>query len=107
MLDLRGTSRAAFDLVVAEEVTSAAVYDRRYRGLEYPGDQSGPTGGIGCDFGTQTRAQISADWEGRVSVAEMKVLGASGVRGDKAAYARKYGHAVDISFELAIEVFST
>lgn len=58
MLDLHGISRAPFDLVVAEEVTSEAVDNHRYRGLEYPGDQSGPTSGFGYDFGTQRREQI-------------------------------------------------
>ncbi|WP_210419206.1 hypothetical protein [Bradyrhizobium sp. NAS80.1] len=108
MLDLHGISRAAFDLVVAEEVTGEAYYNRHYRGLEYPGDQSGPTGGIGYDFGTQRAAQIEADWRGRVSDIELNILrGAAGVRGDKAAaYVRRYGHAVDISFATAIDVFA-
>lgn len=107
MLDLHGISRAAFDLVVAEEVTSEAYYSRHYRGLEYPGGQSGPTGGLGYDFGTQSAAQIEADWRGRVSDVELKILkAAAGVRGDKAAaYVRRYGHAVDISWDLALEVF--
>ncbi|MBW7967592.1 peptidoglycan-binding protein [Bradyrhizobium sp. BR 10261] len=107
MLDLHGISRAAFDLVIAEEVTSEAVYNRRYRGLEYPGGQSGPTGGIGYDFGTQSAARIEADWRGRVSEAELKILkGAAGVRGDRAAsYVRRYGHMVDISWEVALEEF--
>ncbi|MGL3107108.1 hypothetical protein [Bradyrhizobium sp. BR 1432] len=57
MLDLHGISRAAFDLVIASEVTNQAVYERKYRRvLEPPSDASGPTGGIGYDFGTQTRA---------------------------------------------------
>ena len=48
MLDLPGISRASFDLVVAEEVTNQAIYEKKYRHvLEYPGEQSGPTGGIG------------------------------------------------------------
>jgi len=48
VLDLHGISRASFDLVVAEEVTSQAIYEKKYRHvLEYPGEQSGPTGGIG------------------------------------------------------------
>jgi hypothetical protein len=75
MLDLHGISRAAFDLVVAQEVTSQAAYERKYRRvLEYPGEQSGPTGGIGYDFGTQTRAQISADWGDKVDAGMLRIL---------------------------------
>jgi hypothetical protein len=81
-------------------VTGEAYYNRHFRGLEYPGQNSGPTGGIGSDFGTQRREQIEADWRGHVSDAEMKILlGAAGVRGDKAAaYVRRYGHAVRYPF---------
>jgi len=109
MLDLHGISRAAFDLVVASEVTSQAVYERKYRHvLEYPGEQSGPTGGIGYDFGTQTKSQISADWGDKVDAGMLKVLlGASGKRGDAAAaYSRATRGQVDIPWDLAIEVFA-
>lgn len=109
MLDLHGISRAAFDLVVAQEVTSPAVYEKEYRRrLEYPGEQSGPTGGIGYDFGTQTKAQIRADWETRVDGAMLRVLmGASGKRGKAAdAYCRATSGQVDIPFDVAIDVFA-
>lgn len=109
MLDLHGISPAAFDLVVAAEVTSRAAYERRYRHvLEYPGEQSGPTGGIGYDFGTQTRAQISADWGDKVDAAMLKVLlGASGKRGAAAAaYCRAIRGQVDIPWDVALDVFA-
>ncbi|WP_456622132.1 MULTISPECIES: peptidoglycan-binding protein [unclassified Bradyrhizobium] len=109
MLDLHGISRAAFDLVVAAEVTSQAAYERRYRRvLEYPGEQSGPTGGIGYDFGTQTRAQISADWGDKVEPGMLKILlGASGKRGEAAAaYSRATRGQVDIPWDVALDVFA-
>lgn len=109
MLDLHGISRAAFDLVVAAEVTSQAVYERKYRHvLEYPGEQSGPTGGIGYDFGTQTRAQISADWGDKVDAGMLRILlGASGKRGEAAAaYSRATRRQVDIPWDVALDVFA-
>jgi len=108
MLDLHGISRAAFDLVIASEVTSQTVYERKYRRvLEHPSDESGPTGGIGYDFGTQTRAQIAADWGDKVSAAMLKILcGAAGLRGEKAeAYSRKTRGLVDIPWDVALDVF--
>jgi hypothetical protein len=109
MLDLHGISRAACDLIVAEEVTSQAVYEHKYRHvLEYPGGNSGPTGGIGYDFGTQTRAQIKADWSDKVDGGLLRVLlGASGLRGDKAAaYSHSTRGGVDIPWDVALDVFS-
>ncbi|MET3991687.1 hypothetical protein ABID65_003327 [Bradyrhizobium sp. S3.9.2] len=109
MLDLHGISRAAFDLVVAEEVTSEAVYERKYRHvLEYPGQQSGPTGGIGYDFGTQTKAQIRADWGDKVDAGMLRImLAASGVRGEAArAYSCQTQGQVDIPWDVALDVFS-
>lgn len=109
MLDLHGISRAAFDLVVAEEVTSREWYERKYRHvLEYPGQQSGPTGGIGYDFGTQTKAQIRADWSDKVDAGMLRImLAASGVRGEAArAYSRQTQGQVDIPWDVALEVFS-
>ncbi|MDI3559559.1 peptidoglycan-binding protein [Bradyrhizobium sp. Arg816] len=109
MLDLHGISRAAFDLVVAEEVTSREWYEKKYRHvLEYPGQQSGPTGGIGYDFGTQTKAQIRADWADKVDAGMLRImLAASGVRGEAArAYSRQTQGQVDIPWDVALDVFS-
>ncbi|MGM4955705.1 peptidoglycan-binding protein [Bradyrhizobium barranii] len=109
MLDLHGISRAAFDLVVAEEVTSREWYEKKYRHvLECPGQQSGPTGGIGYDFGTQTKAQIRADWGDKVDAGMLRImLAASGVRGEAArAYSRQTQGQVDIPWDVALDVFS-
>ncbi|MCK1716155.1 MULTISPECIES: hypothetical protein [unclassified Bradyrhizobium] len=82
MLDLRGISRASFDLIVAEEVTSQAV---GAIAIEWPGEQSGVTGGTGYDFGQKSRAQILADWTGKIPDAMVKALAnTAGVTGPKA-----------------------
>ena len=62
MPDLHGISQDTFDDVIGYEVTSRAVYEHSYRGLTWPKEQSGATGGIGYDFGQAGKAQIKADW---------------------------------------------
>ena len=37
------SSQAAFDLIVAQEVSSKAYYEKNYRRPEWPGEQSGAT----------------------------------------------------------------
>jgi hypothetical protein len=109
MLDLHGISRASFDLIVASEVTGETAYEKRYRGLQWPGEQSGPTGGIGYDFGQQSKAQITADWKGRVPDAMLKaLLRCSGVTGAPAkALAQQLSAVVDIPWDVALDVFSS
>jgi hypothetical protein len=107
-VNLHGISRAAFDLIVGEEVSSEAVYRRRYTRPEWPGEQSGVTGGIGYDFGQQSRAQIIADWSGKIPDAMVKALAkTAGVTGrPAAALALQLRDIVDIPWEAALEVFS-
>lgn len=59
-------SKAAFDLIVAEEVSSKARYEKKYRGVIAPGASSGPTVGIGYDLKHHTPAQIRQDWAGLI-----------------------------------------
>ncbi|MBR0871212.1 peptidoglycan-binding protein [Bradyrhizobium tropiciagri] len=109
MLDLHGISRASFDLIVAAEVTSEAYYVRHYqRALEYPGEQSGPTGAVGYDFGQQTRAQILSDWTGKLPDAMLKVLAkAAGIKGAAAAdFCKRTRGMIDIPWDVALDVFS-
>jgi hypothetical protein len=57
------SSRAAVDLIVAHEVTSKAVYERKYQRPEWPGGASGITVGIGYDLGYNTPDTILDDWK--------------------------------------------
>jgi hypothetical protein len=57
------SSRAAVDLIVAEEVSSKEVYIRKYQHPEWPGGASGVTIGIGYDLGFATPARILSDWK--------------------------------------------
>lgn len=58
----------ARDLIIECEVTSKAAYEKRYQRPEWPGGLSGITIGIGYDVGAgvTTRAQLHADWAGRI-----------------------------------------
>lgn len=108
MLELHGISRRAFDLIVAEEVTSQVRYNARYRHPEWPGFSSGVTCGIGYDFGQNTRAQIVADWSGKIPAAMVTALAkTAGVTGQAAQpLARGLRDVVDIPWEVALDVFS-
>lgn len=57
------SSRAAVDLIVANEVTSKEVYERKYQRPEWPGGASGITVGIGYDLGYVTAEEILSDWK--------------------------------------------
>ncbi|MGD9766598.1 MAG: hypothetical protein AB7U62_03060 [Pseudolabrys sp.] len=100
------SSQRAFDLVVAEEVTSQAVYSKKYRRPEWPGAASGVTIGVGYDLGQTSRATIQADWGGRVSAPMLEaMLSASGVTGTAAKpLAAKLRSKIDIPWETAIAV---
>lgn len=100
------SSQAAFDLIVAEEVTSKAVYSKKYRKPEWPGASSGATVGIGYDLGQTPRATIQADWAGRVPPAMLKaLLAAQGITGEAAKpVAQRMRAVVDIPWETAIAV---
>lgn len=52
----------AIDLIIRWEVTSRAHYERKLSGVYCPPPPSGPTGGIGYDFGHQTAKEIRRVW---------------------------------------------
>jgi hypothetical protein len=109
MLDLHGISQAAFDLIVASEVTSQAAYEKKYRRPTRPGGQSGVTIGIGYDVGQADKKQFLADWRGRIPDEMLYALAkCCGVTGSAATpLAAKLHDVVDIPWETALEVFCT
>jgi hypothetical protein len=108
MIDLHGVSQETFDLVVASEVTSRDHFEHALRRLTWPKLQSGPTGGIGYDFGQANRSQIQADWSGKVGDDVLKALvSCAGVTGTAARELTfKLREVVDIDWETALDVFS-
>jgi hypothetical protein len=100
------SSKAAFDLIVAEEVASKATYTKKYRRPEWPGEQSGATIGIGYDLGQTDKATIRKDWGGIVPEGTLEaMLSASGKTGaaGKTATAHIRG-SVDIPWDVALGV---
>lgn len=99
-------SDRAFNLIVVEEVSSQAVYTKKYRRPEWPGASSGATVGIGYDLGQTARETIRKDWEGRVSASMLDaMMGASGYTGQAGKIATgSIKSLVDIPWETAIAV---
>ena len=56
------SSQAAFDLIVKEEVSSEAVYRKKYQRPEWPGVNSGATVGIGFNLASD-RATVDFSFE--------------------------------------------
>lgn len=91
-------------LIVRWEVTSPAVYTRRYEGVIWPGGVSGPTWGIGYDGGHQTRQHIASTWHAHPAMpALFTTAGAVGASaqarvnaGEWRAALTPYPYAVDV-----------
>jgi hypothetical protein len=100
------SSKAAFDLIVAEEVSSRETYTKKYRRPEWPGEQSGATIGIGYDLGQTEAGTIRADWGGLVPPDMLAAMvSASGKKGDAGKRATAViRSSVDIPWDLAIGV---
>lgn len=100
-------SRAAVDLIVAEEVSSEAVYRKKYTRPEWPGFSSGVTIGIGYDVGYSTPARLESNWRGRIPDGMIQALKrACGVTGSPAkSLARALRSTVSVPWEAAIAEF--
>lgn len=102
-------SKAAFDLIVAEEVSSKATYEKKYRHPEWPGGASGVTIGIGYDVGAGVTnyAQLHRDWDGKIPQAMVDALvPAIGVTGERArALTAALKSKVDVPWDAAMKVF--
>lgn len=97
-------AEVAADLIVRWEISSPERYTRLYQGLICPPGASGPTGGVGYDFGHQTPASIRAEWADHAAVD--RLASASGVTGQAACRAWVAQHRdIRIPFEHAYRVF--
>lgn len=101
------SSKAAFDLIVAHEVSSRAMYEKRYQRPILPGEQSGITVGIGYDLGYATPEEIEQAWRGKIHPNMVRALQkVSGLR--RAAARAKLAEAkrdILIPWDAAIAVF--
>lgn len=102
-------SDAARDLIVAEEVSSKATYEKKYTHPEWPGGSSGVTIGIGYDIGAgvKNRDQLWADWKGHIPDAMISALEPCiGVQGERAhAMLAQVRGRVTVPWQAAIDVF--
>lgn len=101
------SSRAAVDLIVSHEVTSKAVYEKKYQRPEWPGVASGITVGIGYDLGYNTTSDIMKDWSPHLSpfVVQqmMKYAGLTGATAHaRLAEARQ---SISVPWDVAMAVF--
>jgi len=102
-------SKAAYDLILKEEVSSPRVYEKKYRCPTWPGHSSGVTIGIGYDVGYVTATELRREWQGRIPDPMIAALiPCCGVTG-KAAQAlvsqlRRAG-LIDIPFDIAKQQF--
>ncbi len=103
-----GVSQGAFDLIVAEEVSSQATYNARYQHPERPGGASGITVGIGYDCGYSTPARIRTDWGGHIPGSMVnELVGVAGLTGDGAQAALAgIRPQVSVPWVSAIDVFA-
>lgn len=97
-------AEVAADLIVRWEISSPERYTRQYQGIICPPGASGPTGGVGYDFGHQTPATIRAEWADHPDVERLAT--ASGVTGQAACRAWAAQHRdIRIPYDYAYQVF--
>jgi hypothetical protein len=101
------SSQAAIDLIVAEEVSSQAVYQARYQHPEWPGGASGVTIGIGYDCGYSTANTIQGDWGDKLPATMVQALqDVAGIHGSPAnSHAHQLRGIVTVPWAAAMAVF--
>ena len=101
----RKLNQSASDLIIACEVASPIVYNRRYRQPIWPKGPSGVTIGVGYDLRFANRAYLDRDWpmlskESRTLLAKVLTLA-----GQKARESLPLVSAVDVPWEAAKQQF--
>lgn len=100
-------SKRSLDMIVGFEVSSPALYEKKYRKPVWPGGASGVTIGIGYDLGYYSAQKITNDWEHLVDKkmlqAMCSVSGRKGQSGRSALEGVK--DKIDIPYAIAAKVF--
>jgi hypothetical protein len=101
------SSKAAVDLIVAEEVTSQSYYVTHYQHPEWPGGASGVTVGIGYDLGFSSPEKILEDWRNYLTPNVIQAMqGVSGLTGQSAKQALSRCRAqIVVPWDAAMAVF--
>ena len=99
-------SQKSLDMIVSFEVSSPAIYEKKYRKPTWPGGQSGVTIGVGFDLGYYTVKQVT-DAFGKYVTANMLqlMLSVRGLKGVAAKNALGGVMAIDIPYTTAAQVF--
>lgn len=101
------SSKAAVDLIVAQEVSSKATYEKKYQHPEWPGVASGVTVGVGYDLGYSTKDRILADWKDYLEPGTVSVMQrCAGVTGQQAhALLSQVRAQIVVPWDAAMAVF--
>jgi hypothetical protein len=98
----------AENLIIEQEVSSAALYKARYTRPTWPTGDSGVTIGIGVDIGYCNHDELEHDWHGRIpdSMISLLHLGV-GLKGEAAHALVRSGklNEVEIHWEVALAEF--
>src|SRR6185437_1377007 len=102
------SSQAAIDLIVTEEVSSRAAYEKLYQHPTWPGGASGVTIGIGYDCGYVRADEIASAWGGKLPTVMVSALEhVAGIRGSPAhSHAGELSGIVTVPWDAAIAVFA-
>jgi hypothetical protein len=100
-------SQKAIALIVREEVSSKAYYERHYVHPEWPGGASGVTVGIGYDLGYATAAKIKADFGALVDPGSLAAMvECAGVKGAAAqGLCARVRSRITVSWDAGYSVF--
>jgi len=104
---MKTISQSAINLIVREEVSGKAYYEKHYTRPEWPGYSSGATVGIGYDLGQQKPGKIRADWGGVVSNDILEAMvECAGITGTAAkSVAARMQSRIIVTWEQAMAVF--
>ncbi len=98
-------SKESYDLIVYSETGGAGYYNRALKNLTWPGGASGVTGGIGYDFGYNSKEQIASDWAHLDSKRVAAFQSVAGLKGQAAKAALPRVRAIIITWDEAMVVY--
>lgn len=100
-------SKKALDIIIESEVSSKAIYEKKYKTPVVPGESSGVTIGIGYDIGHVSIPTFTNDWQAFLPAAAFNLLKAAVGKKQNAAKLALTPQlkAVSIEWNTALEVF--
>lgn len=98
----------AENLIIEQEVTSAATYSAKYTHPTWPGGESGATIGIGVDLGYASHEEMEHDWSPYLPASMISVMHqAVGVKAERAHVLVRSGalKSVIVPWDIALAEF--